>query len=213
MARASQVAQWRRILLPRQERQETQVRFLGQEDPLEKMAPRSTILAWKIPWTEEPGGLQSMRSQRVVHNWVCMHAHTCVRTHTQLHSGKLSTPWDLCVFFLLYWLIHSLKNKQWLIHNGQNICVGDKPAVPMKSTFHSAVCCFYIKLSSFKKEEWRGFPGGPLVRNLPANAGDTGLVPGQGTEIAHVMGQLSPCITTHESQRKILHAATKPRCN
>ena len=43
--------------------QETQVQFLGQEDPLEEeMAIHSSILAWKIPWTEEPGGLQSMGS-------------------------------------------------------------------------------------------------------------------------------------------------------
>ena len=49
--------------------QETQVRSLGQEDPLEKeMATPSSILAWRIPWTEEPGGLQSMRLQRVGHN-------------------------------------------------------------------------------------------------------------------------------------------------
>ena len=42
--------------------QETQVQFLGQEDPLEKgMATHSSILAWRTPWTEEPGGLQSMR--------------------------------------------------------------------------------------------------------------------------------------------------------
>ena len=48
---------------------ETQVRSLGQEDPMEKeMATHSSILAWKIPWTEEPGGLQSMRSQRVGHD-------------------------------------------------------------------------------------------------------------------------------------------------
>ena len=46
--------------------QETQVRSLGWEDPLEKeMAAHSSILAWEIPWTEEPGGLQSMESQRV----------------------------------------------------------------------------------------------------------------------------------------------------
>ena len=45
---------------------ETRVRSLGQEDPVEKkMATHSSILAWKIPWTEEPGGLQYMRSQRV----------------------------------------------------------------------------------------------------------------------------------------------------
>ena len=51
--------------------QETQVQSLGQEDPLEKeMATHSSILAWEIPWTEEPGGLQSLESQRVGHDWV-----------------------------------------------------------------------------------------------------------------------------------------------
>ena len=46
--------------------QETWVRFLGQEDPLEKeMAIHSSILAWKIPWTEEPCGLQSMGLQEL----------------------------------------------------------------------------------------------------------------------------------------------------
>ena len=50
--------------------QETWVRFLGQEDPPEKeMATHSCILAWRIPWTEEPGGQQSMGSQRVGPNW------------------------------------------------------------------------------------------------------------------------------------------------
>ena len=48
---------------------ETWVRSLGWEDPLEKeMAPHSSILAWKIPWTEEPGRVQSMGSQRVGHD-------------------------------------------------------------------------------------------------------------------------------------------------
>ena len=48
---------------------ETWVQSLGQEDLLEKeMAPHSSILAWKIPWTEEPGRLQSMGSKRVRHN-------------------------------------------------------------------------------------------------------------------------------------------------
>ena len=50
--------------------QETQVQSLGWEDPLEKeMATHSSTLAWKIPWTEEPGGLQSMGLQRVRHGW------------------------------------------------------------------------------------------------------------------------------------------------
>ena len=51
--------------------QETGVQSLGLEDPLEKeMAIHSSILAWRIPWTGEPGGLQSMGSQRVGHDWV-----------------------------------------------------------------------------------------------------------------------------------------------
>ena len=49
---------------------ETWVWSLGQEDPLEKwMATHSSILAWEIPWTEGPGGLQSMGLQRVRHDW------------------------------------------------------------------------------------------------------------------------------------------------
>ena len=56
-------------LLLREESPEMWVRSLGQEDPQEEeMATHSSILAWKIPWTEEPGGLQSMGLQRVRHN-------------------------------------------------------------------------------------------------------------------------------------------------
>ena len=50
--------------------QDTWVQSLGQEDPLEKgMATHSSVLAWRIPWTEEPGGLQFMGLQSVVHDW------------------------------------------------------------------------------------------------------------------------------------------------
>ena len=53
-----------------QETQKMGVLSLGQEDPLEKeMATHSGILAWEIPWTEEPGGLRSMGSPRVGHDW------------------------------------------------------------------------------------------------------------------------------------------------
>ena len=61
--------------------QETWVRSLGHEDPLEEgKAVHSSILAWRIPWTEESGGLQSMGSQRVGHNWVTniLAQHNCV---------------------------------------------------------------------------------------------------------------------------------------
>ena len=51
--------------------QETWVQSLGWEDPLEKgMATHSSILAWRIPWTEEPGGLQFMGLQSAGHDWV-----------------------------------------------------------------------------------------------------------------------------------------------
>ena len=64
--RASLVAQRLKRLPPVQE---TRVRSLGQEDPLEKeMATHYSILAWRIPWTEKPGGLQSTGSQRVGHD-------------------------------------------------------------------------------------------------------------------------------------------------
>ena len=53
-----------------QETQETQVQFLGQEDPLEEgMATHSSIIAWRIPRTEDPSGLQSIELQRVGHDW------------------------------------------------------------------------------------------------------------------------------------------------
>ena len=59
-----------------QETQETRVRSLGQEDPLEEvMATHSSILALEIPWTEEPGGLRSVGSQRVKHDLAAEHAH------------------------------------------------------------------------------------------------------------------------------------------
>ena len=52
-----------------EETQETRVRSLGREDPLEEdMATHSSILAWRVPWTEEPDGLWSIGSQRVGHN-------------------------------------------------------------------------------------------------------------------------------------------------
>ena len=73
---ASQVALVVENLPAVQETQETWVRSLGWEDPLEEgMATHSSVLSWRIPWTEEPGRLQSMGSQIVGHNWAT-HTHT-----------------------------------------------------------------------------------------------------------------------------------------
>ena len=66
---ASQVAQRVKNMPAGQETQETQVRSLGRKDSLEEyMATHSSILAWRMPWTEEPGGLQFTGLQRVGHN-------------------------------------------------------------------------------------------------------------------------------------------------
>ena len=70
---------------------ETWVPSLGWEDPLEEgMATHSSILAWRITWTEQPGGLQSIWSQRVGHNWATKHAHQqsdCRSDHSKYISG------------------------------------------------------------------------------------------------------------------------------
>ena len=69
------------------ERPEAQVQSLGQEDPLEEeMATHSNILTWKIPWTKEPGGLQTIRLQRSGHSgdWAC----TCVPLKQDLFSYR-----------------------------------------------------------------------------------------------------------------------------
>ena len=88
--RASLVAQ-RIKLLPAM--QETRVWSLGWEDPLEKeMATYSSIPAWRIPWTEEPGGLQSMGSQRVRHDWATFTFTFMLpyRWHQNLHDKKIN---------------------------------------------------------------------------------------------------------------------------
>ena len=95
-----------------QEMQERQVWSLGQQDPLEEeMATHSSILAWKIPWLEEPGGLLSMGLQKIGHDWApelawahaCVHA--CSYTHTHILAEvyrnfcfSTSTPSCLILF-------------------------------------------------------------------------------------------------------------------
>ena len=69
-----------------QEMQETQAQSPGQEDSLEEeMAAHSSILTWKIPWTEEPGRLQSMMSQRVKHK---THFRLCVYYYIYIHIDR-----------------------------------------------------------------------------------------------------------------------------
>ena len=86
---------------------ETWVWSLGGEDPLEKeMATHSSILAWRIPWTEELGGLQSTGSQRVGHDWQ-LHFHFHVCAHSAIQSCPTLrphglVPWTYYVCSLIY---------------------------------------------------------------------------------------------------------------
>ena len=90
---------------------ETRVRSLGQEDPLEKeKATHSSIHAWKIPWTEEPGGLQSMGSQRVGHDWVtCVCVCVCVCVSHYQNIFKKQNFWCSVKYASLF--INALNNK------------------------------------------------------------------------------------------------------
>jgi len=76
--------------------QETQVRSLSQEDSLEEeIATHSSILVWEIPWTEEPGGLQSMRSQRVRHNLETKQPSVSSKAEDNL-SSKIIVSYIIC---------------------------------------------------------------------------------------------------------------------
>ena len=83
-------------------KQETQFQSLGQKDALEKeMATHPSIPAWEIPWTEEPGGLQSMGLERVIHDWTSEHKPTSFSSQrhreeivlrTFFHRGQMFLP-------------------------------------------------------------------------------------------------------------------------
>ena len=84
------MAQWVKNLPAMQETQEMKLQSLGWEEPLEEdTAAHSSIPAWKIPWTEEPGGLPSKGSQRVQHEWATKHTHTRTHTHKHVEYNKL----------------------------------------------------------------------------------------------------------------------------
>ena len=84
--------------------QEIWVQSLGREDPLEKeMATHSSILVWKIPWTEEPGGLWSMGSQRVGHSWAHVLVHGDLESVLQLPVSGTPSFALWCFLISLRW--------------------------------------------------------------------------------------------------------------
>ena len=128
--------------------QKTQVRSLSGKDPLEKgMATRSSILAWRIPWTEEPGRLQSLASQRVRHNWV-------TNTHTtNVQTFKTSQIQHTCPFIL--WIDYESISDFFTYYNDDIFCF----SASLWLTFYFKFsCCFkktYMQSTSWEMLGWR----------------------------------------------------------
>ena len=81
--------------------QETKVQSLGWDTLQKGMLTHSTVLAWRIPWTQEPGGLQPMGSQRVRHDWAT-HTHTHTINHESSQSDVLNAAWTLRILTTIF---------------------------------------------------------------------------------------------------------------
>ena len=132
------MAQWERTCLPTLETQDTQVRSLTREDPLEEgTATHASILAWRIPWTEEPGGLHSMGSQRVRHDWAGTHrqamGHVLKRAMFKVTWGWVRNPWLFWVSVAPY--LARTCTAVWVCHFPPGILSS------RQITGFSALCC------------------------------------------------------------------------
>ena len=123
------------------------------------MAPHSSTLAWKIPWTEEPGRQQSMGSLGVGYNWAT----------------------SLSLFIFMHWRRKWQPTSVFWESQEQGSLVGfhlwghtesDTTEVTYQQQQHTYFC----------------FPGSSVVKNLPANAGDVGLIPGSGRSLGERNG-------------------------
>ena len=143
-----------------------QVHSLIQEDPLERqMATYSSILAWKFPWTEEPGGLQSMGSQRVGHNLAS--EHIFVPTQDLHHYMVYKVIRIFCHLFLTVtlWVTADLIT---------SLCFTDKET----ETQACSLTCSDLPVQVLQEADAGDLPGHPLVKNPPHDAWDAGSIPG-----------------------------------
>ena len=142
---------------------ETWVQSLGQEDPLEKeMATHSSPLAWRIPWMEEPGGLQSMGLQRVGHDWATSLSLFAIRVGSSVYLRLL--------IFLLAILIpacasfspafHMMYSAYKLNKQGDDIQPWRTPFPIWK---HSVVPCPVLTVASNLHADFSGGRSGGLV--------------------------------------------------
>ena len=132
-----------------QETQETWVWSLGPEDPLvEEMATHSSTVAWRILWTEEPGGLQSMGSQRVGHDWA-----TNTHTHIELYG-----------FLNIFWILTPLSDTWFASIFSHSVgCIFGRFPLLCKNflLWCSSTCLFLLLLGSDFKKSSR-----PVSRSL-----------------------------------------------
>ena len=166
------------------------------------MATHSGILAWKIPWTEEPGMLQSMDSQRVRHDWACM--------HTFLSWWKIN---------LLFW---SFSGRVLLPPTFPSLCI---PGNNYITSFWYSVCILKLDLNGaqsprkmpkyltsfilFRKfvythhliNAWEGFPGSSMVKTLPM----------QGTQVRSLVQEDLTCWATKPMHHNYWACTLKPR--
>ena len=183
--------------------QETWVRSLDQEDPLERgMEIHSSILAWRISWTEESGGLHSMGLQRVGHNWATN------TTHTHTHTICCSV------------VSNSLRPHE--LQHSRPPCPPPTPGVHLASPTWQLGGKFFFNLEIEMNIYWVpnvswGFPGGTVIKNPPANARDArdmGSIP--GSERSPGVGNTNPlqyaCLKNsmgRGAQRVIVHGVAK----
>ena len=167
------------------------------------MATHSSTLAWKFPWAEEPGRLQSMGSLRVRHDWA-----TSLSLFTFIHWGR---KWQPTPVFLpgesqgwgsLVAAIYGVAQSQtWLKQLSSSSSSSKNLKIyfpispnnyykvhisPIQIQLHIHLNHTYRKILYsvlrnyiLKQKNW-GFPDSPVVENLPANAGDTGSIPTPG---------------------------------
>ena len=147
---ASLVAQMVRSLLAVWE---TWVWSLSWENPLEKeMATHSNILAWKISWTEEPGGLPSPGLQRVRHNWAHMHISWNVYTMEMSDTGEFRTQNNIKLFSSLQFCITS-----FIAPFHQPTSTHSLASISWSSTIHLALNHEYRRWIKKSKQLWRWF--------------------------------------------------------
>ena len=154
------------------------------------MATHSSILAWKIPWTEEPSGLQSMGSQRVGYDWATEHVYRGKKTRNpstrwQLQISTLNTVWFLAVlpqgaggeFWVKFLIIQTLGSLS--VQKGTSLFSKHKQNQTMWNFSHSRLCCTvslpllflqsfqWIKLLNFFFFFWQHPQLGPRDWTLP----------------------------------------------